>query len=140
LFQFDQSLLPQLSLKRREQSNCAISKHSVRFCAGTGHATTVKTRENMMELYDNLASVGLEEKRGATRQKAFTAAHVHFNRGTSTYEALVRNISATGAKLKFGELIELPTEFQIKVGATGNYHTAHVAWRHGFEIGVEFTA
>ena len=80
------------------------------------------------------------EKRKAIRQKSFTAAHLQFNRGNSTYEALVRNVSAKGAKLRFGELIELPPQFEIKVGSSGSYHKAHVAWRHGYEVGVAFTA
>ncbi|MGL4405685.1 MAG: PilZ domain-containing protein [Notoacmeibacter sp.] len=82
----------------------------------------------------------LSEKRSAIRQKAFTGAHVHFNRGNSAYEALVRNVSVSGAKLKFGELIELPAEFEIKVGADGKHKRAHVAWRRGFEVGVVFTS
>lgn len=81
-----------------------------------------------------------EEKRIATRQKAFTSAHVHFNRGNSSYEALVRNVSETGVKLQFGELIELPENFEIRVGKTGPYKKAHVAWRQGFETGVNFSA
>ena len=91
-----------------------------------------------MEHFYPSSPARFDEKRGATRQKAFTAAHLQFNRGNSTYEALVRNVSATGAKLRFGELIELPPEFEIKVGTNNAYHKAHVAWRHGFEIGVVF--
>jgi hypothetical protein len=93
-----------------------------------------------MEHFYPAAPASFDEKRNATRQKAFTAAHLHFNRGNSTYEAVVRNVSATGAKLKFGELIALPPEFEIKIGTGGHYQTAHVAWRHGFEIGVQFDA
>ena len=80
------------------------------------------------------------EKRNATRQKSFTTAHLEFNRGTSTYEALVKNVSASGAKLGFGDVVELPTEFNISVGKDGPYKKAHIAWRHGFEIGVVFAA
>lgn len=93
-----------------------------------------------MEHFYPAALAAFDEKRGATRQKAFTAAHIHFNRGSSSYEALVRNISATGARLRFGDVIELPPEFEIKVGSNNLYHKAHVAWRHGFEVGVEFAA
>jgi hypothetical protein len=93
-----------------------------------------------MEHYYPSAPAHFEEKRNATRQKAFTAAHVHFNRGNSTYEALVRNVSSTGARLKFGDVIELPAEFELRVGKDGSYQKAHVAWRHGFEIGVAFAA
>jgi hypothetical protein len=78
------------------------------------------------------------EKRNAKRQKTFTAAHLQFNRGNSTYEALVKNVSASGAKLRFGDVVELPAEFDIRVGKDGPYQKAYVAWRHGFEIGVAF--
>ena len=78
------------------------------------------------------------EKRGAIRQKSFTAAHLQFNRGNSTYEALVRNVSQTGARLRFGDVVDLPAEFEIRVGKDCSYHKARVAWRHGFDIGVAF--
>ena len=93
-----------------------------------------------MDQFNPLAPAYFEEKRVTTRQKSFTAAHLHFNRGNSTYEALVRNISQTGARLRFGDVIDLPSEFEIRVGRDGVYQKAHIAWRHGFEIGVEFAA
>ena len=92
-----------------------------------------------MEDFNAINAFTFEEKRRATRQKAYTAAHVHFNKANSSYEALVRNMSATGARLKFGEMIALPKEFEVQVGKGNSYHTAHVAWQCGLEIGVAFT-
>jgi hypothetical protein len=105
-----------------------------------GRKKNWQSQEIIMEHFYPAAPAPFDEKRSATRQKTFTAAHVHFNRGNSTYEALVRNVSTTGARLRFGDVVELPSEFEIRVSSGGNYHTAHVAWRHGLEIGVEFAA
>jgi hypothetical protein len=107
--------------------------------AGTIFAVRLYRQENIMEHFYPAAPTHIE-KRKATRQKSFNAAHLQFNRGTSTYEALVKNVSANGAKLRFGDVVELPVEFDIRVGKDGPYQKAHVAWRYGFEIGIAFDA
>ena len=93
-----------------------------------------------MEHFYPAAPIAFNHKRRALRQKAFTSAHVYFNQGCSSYEAIVRIVSASGARLRFGDVVELPVEFDIRVGKDGSYHKAQVAWRHGFEIGVAFAS
>jgi hypothetical protein len=97
-------------------------------------------KESIMEHLNLSAHMQSHEKRAGIRQKSFTGGHIHFNRGNSTYETVVRNVSATGAKLKFAELITLPAEFELKIGHDASYRKARVAWRHGFEIGIAFTS
>jgi hypothetical protein len=127
-----------MRLKPREYRRCITLKQPKCFLVGTDLAMVVATMETIMEM--PCSTLQTTEKRRATRQKAFVAAHLQFNKGNSTYEALVKNLSTTGVKLRFGELIDLPPEFAIKVGAENTYHKAHVAWRQGFEIGVAFAA
>lgn len=93
-----------------------------------------------MEHFYPAAPIAFNEKRRTLRQKAFTSAHVHFNQGCSSYEAIVKNVSASGARLRFGDVVELPAEFDIRVGQDGSCRKALVAWRHGFEIGVAFAS
>jgi hypothetical protein len=78
------------------------------------------------------------ERRIAPRQRAVLAAHIRFNRLNSSYEARVRDVSANGARLRFGDRAELPDDFEMRVGTEGAYRPASVAWRHGFDYGIAF--
>jgi hypothetical protein len=78
------------------------------------------------------------ERRTAGRRRAYQTAHIRFNRNNSSYEALVRDFSPGGAKLRFGDRAELPERFEMRIGADGAYRVATVAWRHGFECGIAY--
>ena len=64
-----------------------------------------------------------------------------FNRGYSDFTVLVRNISATGAKLMGEELFRLPEEFELQMAnAAGAVMARRVRkmWSRPESIGVEF--
>jgi hypothetical protein len=89
--------------------------------------------------FDLMAPSISEERRLAPRQRALTRAHIRFNRNNSSYEALVRNIAADGARLRFGDRVDLPAEFEIRIGTEGAYRPARIAWRQGYDMGVAFS-
>lgn len=78
------------------------------------------------------------ERRAATRLRALKGAHIRFNKGYGAYEAVVRDMGEAGARLRFGDVIELPTLFEIRIGADGEYRSARVQWRRGLETGIRF--
>jgi hypothetical protein len=55
------------------------------------------------------------DKRRATRSRCLREARCVFNKGCSNLSVLVRNISATGAKLAGSELFCLPDEFELQI-------------------------
>ena len=64
-----------------------------------------------------------------------------FNRGYSDFTVMVRNLSATGAKLTGDELYRLPDEFELQMTNTaGAVTTRRVrrVWSRPDSIGVEF--
>lgn len=68
-------------------------------------------------------------------------AHCVFNKGYSDLSVLVRNMSATGAKLTGDELLCLPDEFELQINDGGGGFTSHWvrrAWLRGDAIGVTF--
>jgi len=81
------------------------------------------------------------EKRRASRARCLRAARCVFNKGFSDYTALVRNVSATGAKLTGEDLFRLPDEFELRmansVGGTTVRRVRRV-WSRPDSIGVEF--
>ena len=87
-------------------------------------------------------SAGLAvEKRSAPRARCLRAARCVFNNGCSDYSVLVRNVSATGAKLTGDELFRLPEEFELQMAnATGAATARRVrrVWSRTDSIGVEF--
>lgn len=81
------------------------------------------------------------EKRRASRTRCLRAARCVFNKGYSDLSVLVRNISATGAKLTGDELFCLPDEFELHVATPAGVVTARRVrrvWTRADSIGVEF--
>ena len=81
------------------------------------------------------------EKRRASRARCLRAARCVFNNGCSDYSALVRNVSATGAKLTGDELFRLPEEFELQMANSAGVAIARRVrrvWSRPDSIGVEF--
>jgi hypothetical protein len=79
------------------------------------------------------------ERRASARPRALKSAHISFNRGYSTYEACVRDMSGNGARLRFGDLVDVPSRFEMRIRPEDNWRSAEVCWRQGFEIGIRFS-
>jgi len=80
----------------------------------------------------------MAEARRVPRVRSMLGAQIIFNNKLSSIECHVRNVSPRGAKLIVGELLSLPQEFELNVPAKGKTYQAHVIWRRGDEVGVEF--
>jgi hypothetical protein len=81
------------------------------------------------------------EKRRAPRARCLRAARCIFNNGCSDYSVLVRNVSATGAKLTGDELFRLPEEFELQMANSAGVATARRVrrvWSRAESIGVTF--
>jgi len=85
----------------------------------------------------------LLEKRRAPRTRCLREARCVFNKGFSDLSVLIRNLSATGAKLTGDELFCLPDEFDLRFsdshGAPVTRRVKRV-WAGADAVGVEFVA
>jgi hypothetical protein len=79
------------------------------------------------------------ERRRAVRQKSFLRGNIQFNNGRSTADCLIRDISLYGARLTFSDTITTPDVIDIYIPQKDHTYRCHVVWRHGPELGVEFT-
>ena len=82
-----------------------------------------------------------DERRRAARGRCLREAHCIFNKGYSDLNVLVRNISATGAKLTGDELFCLPEEFELQMmNGQGALTTRRVKrmWGRADSMGVQF--
>jgi hypothetical protein len=83
------------------------------------------------------SAAGIELRR-SPRQDALKRATVAFNQGFTQVECLIRNVSETGAKLRFAALaMAPPDEFRL-IAVDASNRDCRVVWRRAQEVGVEF--
>lgn len=78
------------------------------------------------------------ERRVAQRVRTLKRAKVLFNNRFSTFDCIVRNISATGALLTIDEAAHLPKTFDIVIGEEGPERPAKLVYRRGMLAGIRF--
>jgi hypothetical protein len=78
------------------------------------------------------------EKRSAPRTRSFLKGKAIFNNRQSTLDCLVRDISASGARLEVSNAVLLPDSFDLYVAQKDSTSRARITWRRDGEIGVEF--
>lgn len=86
-----------------------------------------------------MSSVSQSDRRCEPRLRALKGAHIVFNKGYSSYDCLVRDLTQHGARLKFGDRADLPEQFDIAIGESGELRPARICWRKPDEIGIRFT-
>ncbi|WP_152045894.1 PilZ domain-containing protein [Aureimonas psammosilenae] len=78
------------------------------------------------------------ERRIAPRTKVLKRGQVVFNNNFSTFDCIVRNISATGALLTLDDAAHLPKEFGLRIGDDRTLRPARLVYRRGALAGIRF--
>lgn len=78
------------------------------------------------------------DRRIAPRTKTLKRAKVFFNNMSSTFDCIVRNISASGALLTLDETAHLPREFDVRIGEEKGLRPARLVYRRGALAGIRF--
>ena len=81
-----------------------------------------------------------EERRSEIRRRAFKGGMLSFNNGYGAFECVVRNLSARGARLVFGDTSAVPSRFDLMISGAGRPRSALVRWRTPTIVGVELDA
>ncbi len=81
----------------------------------------------------------MEEHRKSVRRRKLDGAKVILSKST-LIDCVIRDMSDTGARLEFGGLTQLPSEFKLRVAATGTEAFVELAWQRGLSAGVRFAA
>lgn len=79
----------------------------------------------------------MPDSRKTERMRSLLRAHVIFNKGASTVDCVVRNISSAGARLEIADSMALPTEFDLDIPHKGRTYRAQIIWRGEGLVGVE---
>ena len=84
-----------------------------------------------------------EQTRSSPRTRCSLTAEIRFNGGRTTFAAVVRNISLSGALLESPDADATPEAFDLVVsmpdGSRATHHARQV-WRHSGAMGVAFVA
>lgn len=78
------------------------------------------------------------EHRKAPRQKSLLQGRVYFNNRRSSIDCIVRDISATGAKLTFSSAVETPAVVELYIPNKDETRPARIVWRRGEDVGLTF--
>jgi len=79
----------------------------------------------------------MAEHRREVRQRTFLKGRILFNKGASSMDCLVRDMSASGARLAVPEGMELPERFMFRVIGRDFVCAVKVVWRRGSHVGVQ---
>jgi hypothetical protein len=79
------------------------------------------------------------DQRSSKRHRTFLDGRIIFNNRCSVINCTVRDVSDTGARVAFGHIILIPTEFELEIPKKGLFVWARVMWSNGKEHGVKFT-
>lgn len=80
----------------------------------------------------------MRDRRIATRQRSFLQGRIFFNKGRSSIDCLIRDISETGAKLVFSDSVVIPDVVDLYIPNKDETHRVRIQRRVGDEVGVAF--
>jgi hypothetical protein len=80
----------------------------------------------------------MDEKRSEVRHRRLKSGRIVFNGQKSVMTCQLRDVSAHGARLRFGEPFRAPEEFVLTVPGEIEARPARRVWMTGNEIGVRF--
>jgi two-component system cell cycle response regulator len=83
--------------------------------------------------------MGDDDKRRTRRQRVLKEGRIITLDNQSVVNCVVRDVSDTGARLKCGDQVAVPSEFRLQVGHERTVRPARTVWRRGNEIGIVFT-
>ncbi len=80
----------------------------------------------------------MQEQRTTDRVRSFLRAQIVFNNRMTTIECIIKNYSASGAKIALNDTLTVPTEFDLYIPTKQRNHHARLIWRDKEAIGVAF--
>jgi hypothetical protein len=81
----------------------------------------------------------MAERRGTPRQKSFLRGCIYFNNRRSVLDCLVRDLTEDGARIIFSHAVNVPDIVELYIPQKEQTLRAHVKWRRGDDVGLDFT-
>lgn len=80
----------------------------------------------------------MSNNRRETRQRTFLKGRIIFNNGSSSMDCLVRDMSASGARLALTETASLPEIFELYIPQKDRSYRSTLRWRRTDGMGITF--
>ena len=80
------------------------------------------------------------DNRRAARRVLNKSGRIIFNRGRSTIDCVVKNLSKSGARLAVATVVGVPDAFYLAIADASGTQACRVVWRRLKEVGVKFDA
>lgn len=81
----------------------------------------------------------MQERRRSPRQKSLLRGIVYFENSPCATECMVRDISDTGARLRFSaQPLESVETLELEIPLKAIKHKCKITWRTDYEVGVTF--
>lgn len=80
----------------------------------------------------------MQEQRSTERIRSFLRAQITYNNRMTTIDCIIKNYSASGARIALSDTLAVPTEFDVFIPAKQRGHHARLVWRDKDSIGVSF--
>ncbi|MGI4794493.1 MAG: PilZ domain-containing protein [Janthinobacterium lividum] len=78
------------------------------------------------------------ERRASTRARSFLGGNIIFNNRHSTLDCIIRNYSASGARLQVPNSHLAPDEFDLHITQKQETRRVRATWRSGDGLGIVF--
>jgi hypothetical protein len=78
----------------------------------------------------------MDDRRREPRRRSLLGGSISFDKGQSTMDCVVRNISGHGALVVFPYAVITPGELMLQIPHRGELHAAKVVWRKGDRTGL----
>lgn len=80
----------------------------------------------------------MEEHRNALRRRTFLKGRIEFNHRQNSAECIVRDLSATGARIALVGTVMVPDHFDLHLPNRDETLACTLTWRRNGEVGVRF--
>lgn len=80
-----------------------------------------------------------EDRRVTQRRRMHKGGVISYKGSFAGLRCTVRDISATGARIRIDDVVHVPDQFELIIEIDGLYAKSQVVWRKGHDIGVRFT-
>lgn len=80
----------------------------------------------------------ISEQRQDIRKRTFLKGLILFNKGASSMDCLIRDLSETGARLELSETSTLPEVFDLYIPQKDETFRATLRWRRDGGVGIAF--
>ncbi len=95
-------------------------------------------KQNTLSLPSGSGAANGHERRREPRRRVLKEARIIFNNRFSSINAAVRDISASGCRLKLYNPLTLPRSFTIAFPTVGLERPARLVWQFEEHVGAEF--